>query len=70
MGQGVLPASVALEESLEFIGVIIVVAGIVAHLDRVGVFTRPTPGVSTPTKPESPVYEDAQLRANGLSMID
>jgi hypothetical protein len=28
------PASVAVEESLEFLGVIIVVAGIVAHLDQ------------------------------------
>ncbi|HKX67374.1 MAG TPA: hypothetical protein VJN29_09140 [Intrasporangium sp.] len=64
------PASVALEESLEFIGVIIVVAGIVAHLDRVGVFTRPTPGVRTPTEPESPIYGNAPMRASGPTMID
>ncbi len=61
------PASVALEESLEFIGVIIVVAGIVAHLDRIGLFTRPEPAVSTPTGPESPVHGGAPLRANGPS---
>ena len=32
------PATIALEESLEFIGVILVVAGIVAHLDHRGYF--------------------------------
>lgn len=36
----VFPASIALEESLEFLGVILVVTGIVAHLDRLGVFAR------------------------------
>ena len=61
------PASVALEESLEFIGVIIVVAGIVAHLDRIGLFTRPEPAVSTPTGTEAPVHVGAPLRANGPS---
>lgn len=41
------PTSVALEESLEFIGVIIVVAGVVAHLDRQGLFdVRRAEGVS------------------------
>ena len=34
----VFPATIALEESLEFIGVIVLVVGIVAHLDRWGLF--------------------------------
>jgi hypothetical protein len=46
--RGFFPASVAVEESLEFLGVIIVVAGIVAHLDQQRFFeVRPTERGST-----------------------
>ena len=55
------------EESLELIGVVLVVAGIVAHLDRVGIFARPSPAAAPPAGTVSAVLGDAPIRASGRS---
>ena len=63
------PASVALEESLELIGVVLVVAGIVAHLDRVGIFARPSPAAAPPAGTVSAVAEIAALAGQGAAAL-